>query len=486
MARGIWVQQLRDHGARVFGIDLRALAAFRIGLGLTLLAYVVSTALDFESLLTGRGVLPIHAIWSPGSVGSTVASLFVFSDTPTFVALLLGVMAAASLLLALGIQTRVATIFLWVGVSFLVRRNPWIHNAAHAMILFSLLWAMFLPLSARFAVGRSPRGMRLQHVSPATVGLILQVMIVYVTAGFAKTGPEWHAEADAIFLIANSQKYQTVFSPLLVALPDSVLAILTQSIWYLEVLSPWALVSPLYFIRARTTAALLLIVMHIGLGIFIRLGVFPAIAIAYLIILLPRPFWDRLSRDLGPKNEVDDVGAGGGFARYAANAFAVLLIVCMFTRYLEYVPGFGGNSPVWMRRMAGELRIGNVYRLFSRVSRSESRYLVLGKFNDGSTLDLLSGTPAQITWDTGRISIAPDGSDRFPWVSYTATAGKARFTDSAQSVEYAAYFCRNLQSSSKQLEQVEIMHLLRRVGSRSQNRFASRVAYVYECPEASS
>ena len=486
MERGSRVQRFCDYGARAFGIDLRALAAFRIILGLTLLGYVVSTALDFELLLTERGVLPAHAIWSTMALGHGGESIFALVDTPTFVGLLLGAMAAASILLAVGIRTRAATIFLWICVGFLVRRNPWAHNAQHAMALFCLLWAMFLPLDARWALGRSRPNLRLQHVSPATVGLILQVLFVYLTAGLSKSGPDWHADADAIYLVAHTERLQTVFSPLLAALPVSVLAGLTRSIWYLEVIAPLALISPLYFVRARTSMALLLIIMHIGLGMFMRLGIFPVIAIAYLVTLLPGPFWNRMFPGSGSKAEVDRAGAGGRSARHAAHAVVALLIVCMLTSYLEYVSGLGGNSPAWMRRLAGELRIGHVYRLFSRVSHSESRYLVLGRFDDGSTFDLLSRAPARVSWDAGRISIAPDGSDRFPWINYSGRASQARFADTEQPRQYAAYFCRTVQPSFGRLERIEIVHLLRRVAGSRPNEFVSRVAYAYECPIHSS
>ena len=483
MARNDWVQRLRAYGTRVFGIDLRALAVFRMALGLTLLAYVISMALDFESLLTERGVLPVDAIWPAGSAD---AWFYALVDAPAFVALLLGAMAAASILLATGIQTRMANIFLWICVGFLVRRNPWAHNAQHAMTHFCLLWAMFLPLDARWTLGRLRRDVRLQYVSPATVGLILQVLFVYVTSGFAKSGPDWHADADAIYLIAHTEKLQTVFSPLLAALPISILAVLTRSIWYLEVLSPLILISPLYFVSARTGTALLLIGMHVGLGAFVRLGIFPAIAITYLVALLPRQFWDRLFPGSGSEAEADDVGSKIRPARYAAHAIAALLVACMLTSYLESVPGLGGNSPVWMRRLAGELRIGHVYRLFSHVSHSESRYLVLGKFGDGSTFDLISKSPAQISWNAARISIAPDGSDRFPWVNSTARASQARFADTEQPRQYAAYFCRNVQPSSVRLEKVEILHLLRRIAGNKPNQFVSRIAYAYECPDTAS
>jgi len=429
MLHGNRVLALRDYATRVFGIDLRALAAFRVLLGLTLLVYVITTALDFELLLTGRGVLPADAIWPLRGCGSAGATLRTLVDAPIGVAVLLGVMAAASLLLALGIRSRAATIVLWVGVGFLERRNPWIHNAQHAMVLFCLLWAMFLPIDARCALGGRRLDLRLQHVSPATVGLVLQVLFVYLTAGFSKSGPDWHSDADAIYLVAHTERLQTVFTPLLAALPDSVLAGLTRSIWCLEVFAPLALVSPLYFTRARTKVALLLILMHIGLGTFMRLGIFPLIAIAYLVTLLPRPFWDRLFP--GSAAESHERRAEARFGSPAAHAVAALLVACMLASYLNSIPGMEGMPPAWMRRVAGEIRIGHVYRLFDRVSHSESRFLVLGRFENGATIDLLSKRPARVSWRPDSSASRPTAVSAFP--GSTTPGARARRASSTPS-----------------------------------------------------
>jgi hypothetical protein len=475
---------LREYGARVFGIDLRALAAFRIALGLTLLGYVGMVSLDYELLWTGRGVLPARAVWPSESSGMLTASmLHPLADSPAFVLGLLAAMAGAAVLLVAGRFTLGATLCLWVGVSFLVRRNPYVSNASQSMTLFCLLWALFLPLGAQGWPGRRRASgqLPLQLVSPATLGLVVQILFVYVTAALAKRGPEWHADATAIALVAGQERYQTLFTPLLAALPTPALAALTHGVWYTEALAPLFLISPVAFAPMRTAGTLLLMALHVGLGVFTRLGIFPWICLSYLIVLLPRAFWDRVlpwTAAAGARAEAAPRRPG----RSAAHALAAVLVACTLANYLRLVPGLEGNAPAWMRRLAGPLHLGQIYRLFSQLGPFNPRYLVLGRRADGSLVDLQSLAPAEPLWEAARISVAPDGSGRFPWVQYTGLLGEPGFPHKAQAPHLAAFYCRALAQGAVPLEQVEIYHLARRTDLAARPTL-TRLAFALPCLE---
>ncbi len=474
---------LRDYGAKAFGIDLRALAAFRIALGLTLLGLVGSLSLDFELLFTGGGVLPARAVW-PAAPGRLLdpSPLHAVVDSPAFVLALLAAMASAAVFLAAGRFSRTAAFCLWVGMSFLVRRNPYTSNASHNMVLFCLLWSLFLPVAGwasldqrRGRVSPLPR----QVVSPASAGLVVQIVFVYVTAALAKSGPVWHAEATALFSVAHDERYQTLFTPLFAALPAPALAALTHFVWHLEALAPLFLLSPVLFVPARVAATLLLAALHLGLGVFMRLGVFPWICLTYLIVLLPEAFWDRLVPGAAPA-AAPAAPARAGPGRRAAQALAGLLLAVTLAGYIRLVPGLAGNAPAWMRQLAGQLRIGQVFRLFAGVGPATSRYLVLGRLADGSLVELPALEPAQPAWEVAGISVAPDGSGRFPWIQYSGLLGHPGFYRTAQAPHLAAFYCRRLAEGAARLEEVEIYHFARRTDLASRPTFA-RIAYAFPC-----
>jgi hypothetical protein len=479
---GAW---LRDWGAQAFGIDLRALAAFRIALGLTLLGFVASLSLDFELLFTGEGVLPARAVWpAAGTPLLEPSAVHAVVDSPIFVLSLLAAMAAAAVFLAAGRYSRSAAFCLWLGMSFLVRRNPFVSNASHSMILFCLLWSLFLPLGAVGSLdrlrGRAPRDLPQRLVSPATAGLVVQILFVYVTAALAKGGPEWHAEATALFIVAHEERYQTPFTPLLAALPAPALAALTHAVWHLEALAPLLLVSPVFFPPVRIAATLLLMALHLGLGVFMRLGIFPWICLTYLLVLLPGAFWDRRVPGAAAAGAVAAPGRVSPGPR-AARALAALLLALTLVSYVRLAPGLAGNAPAWMRQLAGELRIGQVFRLFSRLGPSTNRYLVLGRLADGSLVELPALAPASPTWEAARISVAPDGSGRFPWVQYSGLVSNPDFALKSQAPWFAAYYCRVLAASAP-LESVEIYHFSQRTDLASRAT-GQRLAYARRCAE---
>ncbi len=474
---------LRDYVTMAFGIDVRALAMFRIALGLTSLGYVVSLTVDYRLLLTGDGVAPARLIWPAEAIHFIGSEAFyAFADSPAATLTVLMILATAASLLVVGAWSRVAAFVLWLGVNYLLRRNPWLTNAQHSMVLFSLLWAMFLPIGARWSVDAALRGVGrrtpLQVVSPATAGLLVQIFFLYLTAGLAKSGPEWHAEASAIETITHLERYQMFTTPLLQMLPSPVLAVVTRGVWWLEVVAPLLLFWPVFFTPARIAAGLGLIGLHLGLGAFMRLGVFPWICVTFLLVTLPGPFWDRL---------VPGSGFGGSAAaqppkrsalRMFGHAVAALLLVCTLTSYMRLVPGLEGNNPAWMRELGGILRLGHVYRLFSSVGRTTSRLLVVGTFDSGKRLDLLSRGEVVMHWNASRLSIAPDDSDTFPWVYYSVTATGKKVRTSELGNGYAGWLCDAYRDAN--LRHVEIHRFVRAVPIGSAG-VASRTIYETDC-----
>ena len=139
---------------QLFGIDLRSLTAFRIGLAALLLADLAYRAVDFQAHHTDQGVFP-RALY-----------LEIFSN----------VEIAWSL--------------------HLIRRS-----ATYTALLF---WALFLPLASWSSMDRRATSAVQPRIelSPASVALLIQVVLIYLFSGTHKLlDPAWTqltAVADAM------------------------------------------------------------------------------------------------------------------------------------------------------------------------------------------------------------------------------------------------------------------------------------------------
>ena len=88
-------------------VDLRALAAFRIGLGTLLLVDLVLRSRSLTAFYTDYGVLPLRAF---SSDYSTIHSLYALSGEPWVVSLLFVVAGVFALALLVGYHTRVVSV----------------------------------------------------------------------------------------------------------------------------------------------------------------------------------------------------------------------------------------------------------------------------------------------------------------------------------------------------------------------------------------
>src|SRR5436305_10055773 len=100
---------VRGKLAELFGLDLRSLAIFRIGLGLLLLGDLAVRAGDLSAHYTDQGVLPRSALAAHHYV-----SLHCLDGTADFQGALFVLAGLAALALLAGWQTRAATVVSWL------------------------------------------------------------------------------------------------------------------------------------------------------------------------------------------------------------------------------------------------------------------------------------------------------------------------------------------------------------------------------------
>lgn len=288
---------VREALEKAFGLDLRALAVFRIGMGLMIIVDLLVRARDLRIHYTDAGVLPRATVINQ-LLGLEAISLHLFSGTTFAQVLLFAISALFAFSLLIGHRTRLSAVMSWALLVSLQNRNPLVLNGGDIIFRLFLFWSLFLPLGARYSIDAALSRDKTSDplvFSFGSLALVLQIAIIYFFAALLKTGPEWHGEASAIHYALYVDQLVRPFGIWLRQF-SSVLPVMTRSVWFFELLAPIALFAP--FATSRTIITALLIAMHVGFALTLGLGVFPWICIAGLITLFPSSTWDRLARSL--------------------------------------------------------------------------------------------------------------------------------------------------------------------------------------------
>ncbi|MEO0411178.1 MAG: HTTM domain-containing protein [Pseudomonadota bacterium] len=288
----------------VFGIDLRSLAAFRVGVAVYILVDLANRWPYLNVFYTDAGILGRAEAIAYNYVSRW--SLFYISGEAWVVHVLFVCLALAALSLLVGYRTRLSIFICWVLVVSLTNRNLFLLQGDDDLICILLFWGLFLPLSARFSVDDALREehdhpvsarprRRHDYVSPASVAAVLQVSYVYIFGAFLKTGVEWHEQMNAVYYALSIEGLTTPLGDLLLK-ATALHGPLTGFVWWLELLMPLCVFMPLFFSFFRSLGLALLIAMHIGFALFLNVGLFPLASIASLMLLIPTIVWQWLDR----------------------------------------------------------------------------------------------------------------------------------------------------------------------------------------------
>lgn len=282
---------------RLFGIDERSLALFRVGLGVALLIDW-GLRLDHISVFyTDGGVLPRAAalqFWDSRYLNS------LFFATGTFWGALALMLPAGPIALAVlfGWRTRLmSALALVMMVSWQVRDFP-VVQGSDDLLRMLLFWSLFLPLGRcwsvdaaldRKAADREPHG-RI-WLSVGCAALMLQSSYVYLMGAIIKAGnPVWFEDGTAIYYAMNIDQFTTALSPYLLEFP-SLMTLLTRFVFLLELVGPILLFCPWATPRVRLLVLAGLIPMHLGFKLFLQVGMFPLVSLISLTPFIPGAVW---------------------------------------------------------------------------------------------------------------------------------------------------------------------------------------------------
>ena len=288
--------QQRPKLAELFGIDLRTLALFRFALGAVLFWNLCRLYPDVTAFLTDFGVVP--RAWAIEADSYNRISLYFLNGSTWFAGLLLTLQVIFALMYMLGWRTRLANIASFVLWGSLCNRNTLLLIGGDLLIACLLFWSMFLPVAARFSVdaalANNPPPKRNLHLSWASAGLLVQVMSVYFFSAILKSDPEWRLDYTAVYYALQLDRYATPMGQWLLSFP-LLLKSLSFFVWWLELLGPLLIFSPVLLRPIRFVVMVCFMLMHVGFILCIEIGHFPYVSLCSLSVFLGGWFWDWLA-----------------------------------------------------------------------------------------------------------------------------------------------------------------------------------------------
>jgi hypothetical protein len=395
-----------------FTLDARSLALGRLLVGALLLLDLGLRVGDLAAHYTDAGVLP-RSVFRP-EAWDFLWSVHALGGSTSFEAALLGLQALFAFGMLVGFRTFWTTLGSAALLVSLHGRNPLLRDGQDDLLRVLLVWACLLPWGARWSVDRLRA--RVWHpltgvsgdrvFGPATVGWVLQLLTVYWASGIAKLQSPWWTSGMALSNAFAIGRYQTSLGQWLRGFP-SVLEVGTFAVLGFELLAPFLLFFSGAWRPARGLVVVAFVSLHVSLAFLLRLGLFPAVAIAAWLTLLPPSTWEGLEEQLG-------VGSvGGAFAPELGARLprgrpflATLLVGVGLTLTLLFnltvlaprvrVP----RATVWAARALG---LQQFWSLFSPnpvtpFVMTDGWVELVAELEDGTELDLLAdGVPVRAT-----------------------------------------------------------------------------------------
>ncbi len=385
MAR--FVSAAATAAARSFTLDVRSLAAFRMGLGLVVLADGILRGRDAGLMFSPDGFFPPDVVRA--FHGTPAAwSLALAGDAAWWGPVVVAAEAVAGILLALGAWTTWSTLAAWALVMSVVHRTPPATNAGDMWLIAMLCWSMFLPLGATWSIdarrrraGRTPAS---AVCSIASAALVIQIATVYLGAGLAKCNASW-LSGEAMKHALSVHDHGNWLG-MAVARRDWLSAPVTWLVVAVELVAPFVLVAvPATRVRLGLVAAFML--FHLAIQATMSIGLFAAIGLTAWLAVIPAEAWMAV-RFAAPAGPV--VGLRPWAARICAAA--LVLAAVSFAHFW----GLLGRAPLPKPVAAAITAVGvsQEWSMFGEVPRQEQWVYGRAVLADGAVVDLLrDGVP---------------------------------------------------------------------------------------------
>jgi|APTNR8051073442_1049403.scaffolds.fasta_scaffold01589_10 hypothetical protein len=398
---------------KLAGIDLRSLAAMRMGLAALVIVDGWTALLNAHAFYSDDGFLP-RSLWPTMRDSMVNWSLHGLSGSTSWQVLLILLQIAAGVALLLGWRTTLATVLSWVLVCSLQNRNPVVLFGGDVVVRMLLFWSIFLPLGKRWSLDVRRKGGETLTANPflstTTLALLLQVCIIYWFTARLKWGVEWTRDGTAVYYALSIDQFVKPLGLWLRNFPE-LGHWLTFVIWWVECIGPFAAFIPWRTERWRLATVATFWALHIGLGLCLRLGPFPAIMMVCWLPFLPGSFWDWLQRR-SPADGPATTPSRSWREHALTQSFVLLcllVVVVWNLRSVDYDKWKRWFPTAWNPPVQA-LKLDQYWALFAPHPLSDDGWLVLdAELVDGSHVDLLrDGKPVSFLKPAGISAEFPD------------------------------------------------------------------------------
>ena len=413
----------------IFGVDARALAVMRIGLGLIMLRDLWVRSYDLVAFYSDRGAIPREAVLDHLNRSFGVSVHMAAAEWQVSAALF-AIHAVFAAMFTVGFRTRLATAVSWFLLISLQTRAGIVLQAGDVVLRLLMFWALLLPMSARVSVDAwrqpPPKGAPGRVTSIATAALGVQLASIYLFTWILKSGRHWW-DGSAVYYALNidyfgKQPFCSMLlgtAPVVDVLGEGRLQWLESHVWapiapnvpwatsaltfgtfFWELAGPVLLLFPFFRAPVRTLVVFGFISLHLGFFAGLEIGLFPWICIAGWAALLPGAFWDRLGwRDDAPTRA--RVHRSGWALNAAAFFFLVLVTNWNLSTIKKQVPA-APSVPSEVRWVAKLLRLDQTWNMFAPYPlKDDGWYVIPGVLFNGEDVDLWTGgTPKWVPVDT--------------------------------------------------------------------------------------
>jgi hypothetical protein len=451
----------------LFAVDVRGLAALRIGIAAVVLFDVARDLPQVRAFYSDEGVFP-RAMFFQYAVPWRL-SLHVINGTAAVQAALLLLEAATAFALLIGFKTRLASIATWILVTSLQARNEFVFDVGDQLLRLLLLWTMFVPLGTVLSVDARRGG-----VSPdapqairnmGTCGLMVQVLFMFGLAGVYKLrSPMWLHGAGVYYAFGQGE-IQTALGGWLLGHPLWLIPA-NYAVMALELAGGFLLLSPVLTRRVRSVALAGIALMSLGFGLCLGLGPVPWIIGVALIPFISPENWDRIAaggwgtRLFGPLESHPRWGrVQSGSSRFAQVVCAGLLAFGFVSGLSTATHGFVVPESIeWVGNLS---TAEQDWGMFFRPNPHTTWWATDARLADGRHVDLHTGQPPA-TGEPGDLLASIGG---WRWRSFMWDLSETKVGDrNVLAQPLADYLCRRWNEShdeSGRAVEVEVLILRR-------------------------
>jgi predicted DCC family thiol-disulfide oxidoreductase YuxK len=299
-------------------IDPRSLGLCRIVLGVVLIIDLARRVPYVRAFYTNDGLLPNHTVlWRPPL--PRLFSVFFPVSLMHEAVLVFIICFLCFFFLMIGWRTRLFHLLSFAMTTSLHNRVLFAENWGAVALGALMVWTAFLPLGRRFSVDAVLSSMRAHAgetpddlgparvgeqtapdnrpvVSLAVLGILLQLAAIYWFNFVHKSGATWKT-GTAVHYVLWQERIVTVLGLWVrTHLPFAFTKALTHGTLLAESAAPFLILTPIFWRWTRPLAAVVLAGLHIGIALFVNLGIFSGAMVAFFPLLLDTSTWQAMNR----------------------------------------------------------------------------------------------------------------------------------------------------------------------------------------------